>query len=288
MQKSDVWNIKLKYIIFILGEIRLSAFLAEHHLPFTIMDHLPKLVASVCTDSDIAKHLECGRTKSTSIIKNVLGRHSFENLQTFLQHNKFSLIVDESTDVSTEKHICLVVRRALSNYTISDDFLALIKLSAADATTIYTHIVDFFVKHNIPYKNNLIGFASDGANVMMGEHHSVMSFLKKDVPNLYIMKCICHSFHLCASYACEKIPRFVEDLTRDIYNYFNSSPKRTAELAQFQIFCNLKIKKILHPSQTRWLSVHSAVSRILEQYGPLQLYFTDAVTNNDLLISENI
>jgi hypothetical protein len=77
------------------------------------------------------------------------------------------------------------------------------------------------------------------------------------------MKCICHSFHLCASYACQKLPRYIEDLTRDIYNYFGSSPKRISEFENFQNFCNIKIHKILHPSQTRWLSVLSVVSRIL-------------------------
>ncbi|XP_031348207.1 uncharacterized protein LOC116174429 [Photinus pyralis] len=123
---------------------------------------------------------------------------------------------------------------------------------------------------------------------MMGGNHSVMKLLKNDIPNLFVMKCICHSFHLCASKACEKIPRFVEDLTRDVYNYFGSSPKRSAELKQFQMFCNVKMHKILHPSQTRWLSVHFVIVRILEQYGALQLFFTDAVNQNDVIAAENI
>ncbi|CAH1383553.1 unnamed protein product, partial [Tenebrio molitor] len=124
---------------------------------------------------------------------------------------------------------------------------------------------------------------------MMGAHHSVMSLLKNDVPSLFIMKCICHSFHLCASYACQKQPRFVEDVTRDIYNYFSSSPKRVGEFVEFQIFANVKIHKILHPCQTRWLSVHKVVKRILEQYGALYLYFNDAVMKkNDILAAENI
>lgn len=102
------------------------------------------------------------------------------------------------------------------------------------------------------------------------------------------MKCICHSFHLCASYAWQKLPRYIEDLTRDIYNYFGSSPKRISEFQDFQNFCNIKIHKILHLAQTRWLSVLSVVSRILEQYSPLRLYFTDAVNGNDLLAAQNI
>ncbi|KAI4455636.1 hat family dimerization domaincontaining protein-related [Holotrichia oblita] len=132
----------------------------------------------------------------------------------------------------------------------------------------------------------MIGFASDGANVMLGSNHSLMTLLKRDVPSLFVMKCICHSFHLCASYSCEKLPRFVEDMTRDIYN--SSSPKRIAEYAEFQTFCGIKAHKILHPSQTRWLSVHSVVCRILQQYGALQLFFTDSVANNDILAADNI
>lgn len=251
------------------------------------MEHLVKVVAKICPDSNIAKGMKCGRTKTTAIVRNILGQQSFTSLCEKLRTTHFSLLVDESTDRTTQKHLCLVVRY-LDNNKVVDSFLGLIKLEEADSSTLYNHIKTFFENNKIPYKDNLIGFAADGANVMMGRHHSLMTYLQNDVPNLFIMKCICHSFHLCASYACQKLPRFVEDLTRDIYNYFNSSPKRTSEFTAYQSFCNVKVHKLLHPSQTRWLSVHFVVSRILEQYRPLQLYFTGAVANRDVLAAENI
>lgn len=37
------------------GEIRLAAFTAEHNAPFTIMDHMPKLLVTLCLDSSTAK-----------------------------------------------------------------------------------------------------------------------------------------------------------------------------------------------------------------------------------------
>nr|XP_022909507.1 uncharacterized protein LOC111420700 [Onthophagus taurus] len=123
---------------------------------------------------------------------------------------------------------------------------------------------------------------------MMGQHLSVMSLFKKDITCLYVMKCICDLFHLCASYACQKLPRFIEDLTRDIYNYFASSSKRISDFKEFQEFYEVKLHKILQPSQRRWLSVHFVVRRILEQFGALQLFFTDAVSKKDLLAAENI
>nr|CAI5861430.1 unnamed protein product [Callosobruchus analis] len=41
---------------------------------------------------------------------------------------------------------------------------------------------------------------------MMGAHNSLKTLLVNDIPDLYTMKCICHSLALCASYASEKLP----------------------------------------------------------------------------------
>lgn len=158
----------------------------------------------------------------------------------------------------------------------------------ARAQDIYEKIINYFDTKKIPYKDNLIGFASDGASVMAGKHNSVMSRLKQDVPNIFLIRCICHSFHLCASAACEKLPRGVEDIVRDTHNFFSNSPKRVELLKDFQNFTNTKIHKILHPAQTRWLSLESAVKRMLEQYDALLLFFTDIVFSERLLIAEAI
>lgn len=158
----------------------------------------------------------------------------------------------------------------------------------AKAEDIFIKIKQFFVKNNIPYKENLIGFASDGANVMAGKNNSVMFRLRQEIPNIFLIKCICHSFHLAASYACQKIPRGIEDLARDVHNYFSNSPKRVETFKEFQSFTNTKIHQILHPSQTRWLSLESVVNRILEQYQALILFFTDASVNDRILAADNI
>ena len=63
----------------------------------------------------------------------------------------------------------------------------------------------------------MIGFAADTTNVMLGAHQSVAALLQQKIPDLFVMKCVCHSAHLCASYACEKLPRAIEDLVHDVY-----------------------------------------------------------------------
>ncbi|KAF0705220.1 E3 SUMO-protein ligase KIAA1586-like [Aphis craccivora] len=120
----------------------------------------------------------------------------------------------------------------------------------------------------------LIGYASDGVNVMMGAHNSLATTLKDDIPNIFILKCICHSFHLFASYACTKLPISIEETVKDIYNFLNTSPKRLCKYAEFQTFLNIKQHKMLQPSQTRWLSLLPVVNRLLEQFDAMKLYFT--------------
>lgn len=93
------------------GELKMLMFLHEHRLPFVLMDHLPHLIRSVCPDSHIAKEIKCGRTKATEISKNQLASEASESLLKNLATSKyFSLLIDESTDVSTEKCVIVLIR----------------------------------------------------------------------------------------------------------------------------------------------------------------------------------
>jgi hypothetical protein len=91
------------------------------------------------------------------------------------------------------------------------------------------------------------------------------------------MKCLCYSAHLCASHACEKVPRVFEDLVRDIYSHFAHSAKRLGECKQFQHFTKTEPHKILKPAQTRWLSLEQCVQLLLEQWPALESYFKNTV-----------
>lgn len=95
--------------------------------------------------------------------------------------------------MSSEKHLAIVVRYN-KHFIIKDHFLGLILVNDASVQNLYNVITHFFSENNIPYKENLVGFAAD----------------------LYVMKCICHSLALCASYVCEKLPDDAEKLVRSV------------------------------------------------------------------------
>lgn len=258
------------------AELKMAAFIAEHNVAFLATDHLVPLQKSMFPDSEIAKSVKCSRTKTAAIIKNVFGVQQREFVCTLLNQHKFSICADESTDVSSSKLLSIVVKVRFADR-IRDFFFDLVEVHQADAKGIYSEIVKSFNNHNVNYKNNLIGFAADGANVMTGSRNSVATLLRIDCPNIVILKCICHSFALCSSYASEKLPSSVELLAREIYNYIENSAKNIDKFADIQSLLDYKPRKMLQLSQTRWLSLEAVVIRLLDRYDCLKIFFNFAV-----------
>lgn len=278
------------------AELKLAGFFAEHNIPFSLIDHLTQLQKDIFPDSEIAKGLRLGRTKLTVMIKNVIGQEHKLELAKKIKTCKFSILTDESTDISSEKCSCIVVRyfdEETGN--ILSKFWELVQVysknvedrKGATAEHLFSSIVNSFMEYGVPLEN-VVGFASDGTNVMMGQHNSVASRFIQQYPGIVIMKCICHSAHLCASESCKNLPKKCEDLARNIYTHFKNSSKRQHDFQQFQMFTNVDIHKILHPSQTRWLSLNEVVNRIIEQWQALRLYFSSTYLTDRLVATEMI
>lgn len=92
------------------AEIKIASFVAEHNISFLATDHLTEMLKECFPDSNIAKNLAMKRTKSTAIIKNVIGLSHKESLAVTLRKTKFSVLTDESTDIGTVKTACVVIR----------------------------------------------------------------------------------------------------------------------------------------------------------------------------------
>ena len=188
--------------------------------------------------------------------------------------------------MSATKSLAIIVRVKV-DHSIKDFFYDLISVPKCDATSLHAMVVNTFTENNIPYLDNLIGVAADGANVMTGCNHSVAALLKKDIPNLFIIKCICHSFNLSASEACAKLPNEPECLCREIYNYFKSSFSRISDFIEFQtLFEEIPENRILRIVDTRWLSFELVVKRLVQQYPALKVFFIDGAMDKNAVAAE--
>lgn len=102
----------------------------------------------------------------------------------------------------------------------------------------------------------MIGFGSDGYNVMMGSVNLVASRLKNTFPSIFILQCVFHTIHLCASESCKQLPRNCEDFARNIFNFLKSSLKHLAEFSQLQKFMEVEFHRMLHTTNTVTIFKH--------------------------------
>jgi hypothetical protein len=264
------------------AELILSGFLARHNLAINIMKELPETLKRAFPDSDIAKGVQCGRTKTTHVINKIIGEVAYVDLCNLMRKNCFSVIIDESTDVSNSKSLVVVIRHVDEvkeaknggwKKVVKDSFLQLVEVQQCTAKDIYTVLTKLLFKEIGVPKQNLIGFASDNASVMMGVQGGVQAKLLLDLPNLFVLGCTCHSIHLCASAASHKLPTDVEEFCQDLYNYIGRSPKRAGEFVEMQKFMELDEHRILRHVTTRWLSRLPVIMRYLEQWDCLILFF---------------
>lgn len=268
------------------AQLQMCAFICEKNLPLNIINSLPLLNKNIYPDSDIANIGVMKRKKATKLITKVLGPAFKRQIYEDLRSCKFSLIIDETTDISTKKSLVLVVRY-YKNFILRDRFLDLLEVVKCTAEILFNTIRDYFMSNNIPL-TNLIGFAADNASTMMGQLNGVQARFQEIVPNIYVLGCSCHSMHLCTSAAAKLLPNSVEQFTRDIYSYFAHSNKRMEELKECQIFLNENPTKMLYPSQTRWLSLLAVVDRILSHWDSLILFFKKASNEDNLPQAKSI
>ncbi|XP_068232500.1 uncharacterized protein [Palaemon carinicauda] len=184
----------------------------------------------------------------------------------------FSVIIDETTDRST-KQMSIIVQYWEGNK-MQNSFLDLVEIHDSSASGLVKALIQSLETKEIPLEN-VLAFSSDTTNVMMGEKHSEATIIRELLPNVILVKYPCHLIHLCASYACLKLPKSLEDLCRNIHIHFSLSSKRQDPLNEFQNFVGAAPHKTLALGQTRWLSLKNCVKRLLEQWEALGSYFTD-------------
>lgn len=272
-----------------IAELKIAAFIAEH-CSFLTVDHLINVLPQLDPSSDALKNLKLHRTKCSMLIKNVLGPSMLEALIEEIGDFPYSIIIDESTDLSTQKVLCIIVRFfSHKSRQIVTTFYRIIKLIECDAKSVHDAIISQLKIDGLKFEN-MIGVGVDGANVMAGRHNSVTAILKRELPDLIVVKCVSHSLHLCAEKAAELLPRQLEFLVREAHNWFSYSPKRLEYYKTLfeTINANKDPKKIQGLSGTRWLARYQAINTILEQWEELKLLFSIAKSDDKCYMAEQL
>ena len=111
------------------------------------------------------------------------------------------------------------------------------------AEQLYRLISNSFTERNLPLQN-ISAFCSDGCSVMMGANNSVAQRIRRDNPNIIIVKCPSHSIHLCAENAMKELPGDIVKMCSSIHSFFSQSPQKQHALAEIQVHLDAEIQKI--------------------------------------------
>ncbi|CAH1109742.1 unnamed protein product [Psylliodes chrysocephalus] len=244
---------------------------AAVHTSINSVDHLSDL------HKESSEGISVHRTKCTQIIKNIIGKHFQQILTQDIGTSPYSIIIDESTDISVLKILGIVIRYQSDDLkkTVST-FLGLVNIENGTAACIVSAIKTLLQQDYGLDLKKLQGIGTDNASTMVGINNGVFAKLKEEVPHLILVRCVCHSLQLALSKATEHtLPRNTEFIIKETYNWFASSSIR--QLAYQNVYKTLNDGNMplqfLKMCETRWISIEPAVKRIKDQWETLRDHF---------------
>ncbi|KAK4294470.1 hypothetical protein Pmani_032903 [Petrolisthes manimaculis] len=149
------------------------------HASFLTVDHFSEGCKKVFSDSSAAKNMKLHRTKCKNIVVNVLAPHFTESLRQDIGGSRYSLLIDESTDISVVKILGITVRyfsKGLQK--IVSTYLGLVEIADGTAVSIVLAIKNLL--QNVELEpQNLVGVGVDNATVNTGINNGVIEMLRK-------------------------------------------------------------------------------------------------------------
>lgn len=264
---------------------KLDIILALHisnHTSIRSVDHLGELL-NKHFGAQKGTEVRIHRTKCSSIILNVLVPAFREELHAEIGNAYFSIILDESTDVSQQKLMSYCIRYFNGKLgKIVVDFLGFQPVTHTTAVALDENFRTFMADLGLNL-SNMLSIATDGAANLCGKNHSLFTLLKQRYPKLQLLRCVCHSLSKCAQKACEELPSHLEFLLRETRHWFSHSPLRMQVYENIYRQLNHKKKppKLTSLSPTRWLAFNSATKENITQWHSLKAHFVQISKSTD-------
>lgn len=165
-----------------------------------------------------------------------------------LHEQPFSVLIDEWSDIHVRPHLGVVVLFfSKTAKAIKSRFLGIVELTE-DTTSqkIFYQLSKLLKQYNLSFQN-LIGYASDGASVVSGQHNSVWSRVHEQAPNAFQFKCVCHSLDKVVSSSFDVLPSRIAVLIKKIPSWFSKSFKRKREYSQLYAEFSHEEESTLNP-----------------------------------------
>lgn len=258
---------------------RTAYYIAKNERPFTDFKDLLQLQKINGLDVGETYFTNKAAKEFVSNITEVL----FDELKKLLHDaDYFSVFCDGSTDrTETDKEIVMV--KVLKKYYPVMVFVSLEEPPNTKAPGILAALDNALEKCGLQnWKEKLIGFCSDGANVNMGQVRGVSTLLKQQSPWILSVWCLAHRLELAVRDAFKStfMDTVVEILTT-VYYFYRGSAKRNREAQELADIMDEHFLKPAKCNGTRWVE-HKllAVSKMLRNWSVLVSHMSNYAEDN--------
>lgn len=218
------------------------------------------------------------RSGATAIMES-MSEYMHKQLVNHMYYNNlpFSIIIDGSTDI-TNNHYLIIYFQILENNIPIVCFYKLVE-TTSDVTAkgffgsikqaLYAEDVDLYGY----FKKNLVGYVSDGENVMTGKEGGLISYIRKQTDHpIYAVHCMAHRIHLAIEKSYASIAYFTsfDSFINKLFQFYNwNSSKKKAHLKETALKFNMKFYELNYIYRTRWISSELQSITNLKRVWPL-------------------
>ena len=228
---------------------------------------------------ELLEWVENGRYLSHDIINeliNMMGNAVLRSIVADLRKKSqlFSLIADESRDISNKEQLTCVLRWiSTTDLSVHEDFLGMYELEKTDAETITTSLKDILLRCNLTI-DDCRWQTYDGAANMAGSKNGVAARISSENPRALYIHCGNHTLDL-ALHDCVKESEIISDalkVVQDLAVFIRSSPTRMVQYQHIAKDINDNATQVENPHllcPTRWTVRTKAISAVLHNYEAL-------------------
>ncbi|ODM91079.1 Zinc finger MYM-type protein 1 [Orchesella cincta] len=199
----------------------------------------------------------------------------------------FSVIVDETTDISVQEQVSLSVRVVSDSLEVREYFLGLYNTASTTGESLTAILLDTLQRFNLPL-DNLRGQCYDGASNMSGKFRGVQSRVLSLQPKAIFVHCFNHSLNLALQDTISRNAFF-----RDVLSYVHEigiilkgSPSR---VAKYNELAGKNDPAILRPHPlcpTRWTVRVRSIDGVIFGYAALLELLEELSESGDQIASK--
>ncbi|KAL3831791.1 hypothetical protein ACJMK2_023495 [Sinanodonta woodiana] len=255
------------------AEIGMAEMITELNLPLSTADAMVQFLKNSFPDSKIAQGMQCGRSKTTAIVKHLAATAKL-TLSDRMRTGPFSISTDGSNDADAKKFPIVVRTFNEETGQVCSELLAMpVCQGSASGENIFSLLHAAVMEARAPW-TNCIALGVDNANVMTGANKGVYHFVKEKHDHVFLAGCTLHIVHNAAKKAAGHLPN-LDEVLLDVYHYFNKSSSRQDRFKGDQELCGLEEKRMLKHVCTRWLSITRCLERMLKNWDALKVFFSE-------------